>query len=139
MIGIDTNILVRYLTNDDAEQSIAVANFFEQYSCNESSIYINNIVLCEVIWVLESGYKYPKHQITNSLKLVLQTPEFAFDNHAIIVKALYEYEQSNGADFSDILISFTNKNHGCETTYSFDKKAIKHSYFQELINSKNNK
>jgi predicted nucleic-acid-binding protein len=137
MIGIDTNILVRYLTNDDIEQSLAVANLLEHYSSSESSIYINNVVLCEVIWVLESGYKYPKDQISNALKLVLQTPEFAFDNHALVVKALYEYEQSNGADFSDILISFTNKNNGCETTYSFDKKAIKHSYFQELNNFKN--
>ena len=132
MIGIDTNILVRCLTKDETEQSLAVANLLEKYSGNESSIYINNIVLCEVIWVLESGYKYPKYQITNVLKLILQTPEFAFDNHALVVKTLYEYEQSNGIDFSDILISFTNKNSGCKTTYSFDKKAIKYSYFQEI-------
>jgi len=132
MIGIDTNILVRYLTKDDIEQAITASNLLEQYSGDESSVYINNIVLCEVIWVLESGYKYPKHQITNAIKLILQTPEFAFDNHAIIAKVLYEYEQSNGADFSDILISFTNKNKGCSTTYSFDKKAIKSNYFEAI-------
>lgn len=132
MIGIDTNILVRYLTNDDIEQASKVAKLLKQYSAKESSIYINDIVLSEVIWVLESGYKYTKPQITNALKLVLQTPEFAFSNHAIVVKALYEYEQTNGADFSDILISFINRNIGCRTTYSFDKKAIKYSYFEEI-------
>ena len=61
MIGIDTNILVRYLTKDDIEQAITASNLLEQYSGDESSVYINNIVLCEVIWVLESGYKYPKY------------------------------------------------------------------------------
>ena len=132
MIGIDTNILVRYLTKDNTEQAIAASNLLEQYSGDESSVYINNIVLCEVIWVLESGYKYPKNQITNAIKLILQTPEFAFDNHAFIVKVLYQYEQSHGADFSDILISFTNKNIGCSTTYSFDKKSIKSSYFEAI-------
>lgn len=132
LLGIDTNILVRYLTKDDAEQALAASNLLEQYSGDESSIYINDIVLCEVIWVLESGYKYPKQQIIHTIKLILQTPEFAFDQHALIVKVLYKYEQFNGADFSDILISFINKNNDCSTTYSFDKKAIKHNYFEAI-------
>ena len=124
MIGIDTNILIRYLTNDDEQQSTEVLKILEQYSGIESSIYINNIVLCEVVWVLEAAYKYPKQDITHALKLVLQTPEFAFENHVNIVKVLYDYEQSSGADFSDILISVTNIDKGCITTYSFDKKLV---------------
>lgn len=133
MIGIDTNILVRYLTNDDVEQSSKVLNLLNRYSGDESSIYINDIVLCEVVWVLESGYEYPKEQIIHALKLILQTAEFVFSSHDIIVKALYEYEQfSSGADFSDILISFQNKNDGCLRTYSFDKKAIKANYFEQI-------
>ena len=58
MIGIDTNILVRFLTKDDTEQSLAVAKLFKQHNNNESSIFINDIVLSEVVWVLEKGYKY---------------------------------------------------------------------------------
>ena len=134
MIGIDTNILIRYLTNDDEQQSTEVLKLLGQYSGIESSIYINNIVLCEVVWVLEAAYKYPKQDITHALKLVLQTPEFAFENHVNIVKVLYDYEQSNGADFSDILISVTNIDKGCITTYSFDKKTCKHGYFKNLEN-----
>lgn len=134
MIGIDTNILVRYLTNDNEEQSQKVLNLLEQYSGTESSIYINNIVLCEVVWVLEAAYKYPKQDITHALKLILQTPEFSFDNHATIVKVLYDYEQSNGADFSDILISASNKDNNCIATYSFDKKSCKQGYFTSLEN-----
>lgn len=134
MIGIDTNILIRYLTNDDEQQSAEVLKLLEQYSGIESSIYINNIVLCEVVWVLEAAYEYPTQDIIHALKLVLQTPEFAFENHVNIVKVLYDYEQSNGADFSDILISITNIDKGCIATYSFDKKACKHGYFKNLEN-----
>lgn len=132
MIGIDTNILVRYLTRDDEEQSKQVLKLLEQYSGIESSIYINDIVLCEVVWVLEAAYKYPKQDITHALKLILQTPEFTFENHVAIVKVLYDYEQSNGTDFSDILISVTNIDKGCITTYSFNKKSCKHRYFRSL-------
>lgn len=132
MIGIDTNILIRYLTKDDEQQSLSVLKLLEQYSGIESSIHINNIVLCEVIWVLETAYKYPKQDIVQVLKLLLQTPEFAFENHATIVKILYEYEQSEGVDFSDILISFTNLDKECLATYSLDKKAISRGYFKGL-------
>lgn len=132
MIGIDTNILVRFLTKDDTEQSLAVAKLFKHHNNNESSIFINDIVLSEVIWVLEKGYKYSKQQVIYAIKLILQTPEFAFSNHNLIVKSLYEYEQASGADFTDILISYTNHHNGCSTTYSFDKKACKTKYFQEL-------
>lgn len=136
MIGIDTNILVRYLTRDDDKQSTDVLSFLNQYSGDESSIYINNVVLCEIIWVLESAYEYSKQEISNALKLILQTPEFAFENHTTIVKVLYEYEQTNSVDFADILISYTNADKGCSVTYSLDKKAISAGYFRNLENLK---
>jgi len=132
MIGIDTNILVRYLTKDDDKQSTEVLNFLNQYSGKESSIYINNIVLTEIIWVLESAYEYSKQEISKAMKLILQTPEFAFESHATIVKVLYEYEQATGVDFADILISYTNTDKECYATYSLDRKAIASGYFRNL-------
>lgn len=132
MIGIDTNILVRYLTNDDLEQSNQVTALFTEYSSHESSIFINNIVLCELVWVLEKGYKYTTSQIAGALKLILQTPEFAFDNHQLLTQSVIEYERVGTADLSDIIISLVNNNAGCNTTYSFDKKAVKLNYFEEL-------
>ena len=132
MIGIDTNILVRYLTNDDLVQSNQVTALFIEYNGHEASIYINNIVLCELVWVLEKGYKYTTSQIAGALKLILQTPEFAFDNHQLLTQSVIEYERAGNADLSDIIISFVNNNAGCNATYSFDKKAIKFGYFEEL-------
>lgn len=63
MIGIDTNILVRYVTGDEEVQSKKADDFLKQYIGQSASIFINNIVICELIWVLEKGYRYRKNQI----------------------------------------------------------------------------
>lgn len=134
MIGIDTNILIRYLTRDDEKQSTEVLNFLNRYSGSESSIYINNIVLCEVIRILESAYEYSRRQISHALMLILQTPEFAFENHTAIVKVLYEYEYTSDVDFADILIGYMNSDKKCIATYSLDEKTVLAGYFRNLEN-----
>ena len=131
MIAIDTNVLVRYITNDHAEQSILASKLLDGYAGQEKSIFINNIVLCELIWVLARGYKYKKEQITRTIKLLLASVEFKFENHELAFLAAIEYEAAE-ADFSDILIGLINHNVGCTSTYSFDRNALKSKYFKEL-------
>lgn len=67
MIGVDTNILVRFITKDDASQTSLVFKLFEQQKGKAKSIYVNVITLCELIWVLDSGYDYAKNQIVSAL------------------------------------------------------------------------
>ena len=98
MIAVDTNILVRYITNDDPEQSIVASELLNKYIGKEKSILINNIVLCELIWVLSKGYKYQKIDILKVLKLLVSSVEFAFENHEVTFLAMIEYEQAD-ADF----------------------------------------
>jgi predicted nucleic-acid-binding protein len=131
MIAVDTNILVRYITNDDKEQSILAAQLLDSHAGQERSIFINNIVLCELIWVLAKGYKYKKEQIIKTIKLLLSSIEFEFENHELAFLAVIEYETAE-ADFSDILIGLINQSIGCKATYSFDKNALKSKYFQNL-------
>ena len=131
MIGIDTNILVRYIANDDQEQSAIASKLLKQYSGKEKSIFINNIVVCELIWVLERGYKYSKEQIIKALKIILSSVEFEFENHKIIFLATLEYEK-NSTDFSDTLIGLINKKFDCIKTFSFDKEALKLKYFSKI-------
>lgn len=131
MIAIDTNVLVRYITNDNSQQYEKAAALLDSYIGKEKSIFINNVVLCEFIWVLATAYKYSKNQIIQTLKLLLSSTEFTFEHHEIIFVASIEFENSN-ADFSDILIGLINDSFKCSTTYSFDKKACKTKYFQEL-------
>jgi predicted nucleic-acid-binding protein len=130
MIGIDTNILVRYLTQDDPAQASIATKLLETYSGQKNSLFINNIVLCELVWVLERGYKYKKSEIVQALKILLQTPEFSFQDHTIIAKATIEYERINNSDLSDIIISLTNNNEGAQITYSFDNQAVEAGYFK---------
>lgn len=128
MIAVDTNILVRYITGDDEKQSMIAAELLETYSNQEKSIFINNIVLCELIWVLTRGYKYKKSEIVKTLKLLLSAIEFEFESHKLTFLAAAEYERSD-ADFSDILIGLTNNFCGVKTTYSFDQNSLKLKYF----------
>ena len=131
MIGIDTNILVRYLTQDDAKQANLVSLLLEKYEGQKQSIYINKIVLCELIWVLERGYKYSKSQITLAIRSLLSTQEFIFEHLEASWLALEVYEKNN-ADFSDALIGEINRLKGCSTTYTLDMAALKLSSFQAL-------
>ena len=129
MIAVDTNILVRYITGDDEVQSKLASTLLDQYAGKEKSILINNIVLCELIWVLSRGYKYSKEQITGIIKTLLTTIEFDFEDHEIAFLAALEYETSK-ADYSDILIGLTNHRIKNVTTYSFDQNALKSKYFK---------
>lgn len=129
MIGIDTNILVRYLTQDDLDQAQIVEQIFNNYATSSNSIFINNIVICELIWVLERGYKYNKEIITKAIKQILSTEEFAFENQELLWLSLNQYSL-NKLDFSDALIGELNKNFGCAKTLTFDQAAIKASNFK---------
>ncbi len=131
MIAVDTNVLVRYITNDDKDQSIMATRFLDSYIGKEKSIFINNIVLCELVWVLVRGYKYQKEQIIKTLKLLLSAIEFEFEHHELAFLAVIEYEKAE-ADFSDILIGLINHYRNCSTTYSFDQNALKLKYFKKL-------
>lgn len=123
MIGIDTNILVRYLTQDDIEQAKMAEALLDKYLTKPESVFINNIVMCELMWVLDRGYKYSKDQIIKVVRQILSTEEFAFENQKVLWLVLEQFEKKR-LDFSDALIGHLNKNQGCESTFTFDKAAL---------------
>ena len=131
MIGIDTNILVRYLIEDDKDQSEFASNLIEEYISKPESIFINNIVICELVWVLNRGYKYKKEQIIFVLQNIFRAIEFKFENVKILREALYEYEKKK-LDFSDALIAKINEFNKCEKTFTFDKEASLDKHFTLL-------
>ena len=118
MIGLDTNILVRYLTRDDEQQwQQAVTVIQHNQLC-----FISNIVLCELVWVLKSAnYSFRKDEISNVLEDMLHSAAFEFENRSTIDQALQRYKQGK-ADFSDYLIGATSRQAGCIETVSFDSK-----------------
>ena len=126
MIGIDTNVLVRYLVQDDYEQSAQSTLLIEQ-ECNLSSPgYLSNIVLCELVWVLTGAYKYDKNLVIEVMEQILVTAELLVENENVVRKAINDYKIGS-ADFSDYLIVNNNQQSGCTKTYTFNKKLLHHN------------
>lgn len=131
MIGLDTNVLVRYLVQDDPAQSKLATKFIEKNCTDSEPGIIGHIVLCELSWVLESNYQQSRDQIANVIEQILQVSQLAIPNTELIWRALSDYRDSN-ADFSDLLLSRINQATGCEYTLTFDKKAAKQDLFELL-------
>ncbi len=131
MLGLDTNILIRHIVQDDPVQSPLVSRFLKQKCTREEPCHISHIVLCEVVWVLESAYGYRREQIAETLKLILETRHFSVGEPESAWLALEAY-RGGSVDFSDALLGETNQLHGCETTITLDKKASKTDTFQLL-------
>ena len=131
MIGIDTNVLVRYIVQDDPRQSKIATNFMERKISVTNPGFINIIVLCELFWVLKRAYKYEKSIICSVIEKILQTKEIIVDHADIVWISLKEY-QNGEADFSDYLITNYNCYSECGYTITFDRNASSAKNFKLL-------
>ena len=131
MYGLDTNILIRYLTKDDPKQSPQAVRFINRHCTQETPGFINCIVLCELVWVLESAYNYERSLISEVLNKILFTRQFKIENLPIVHRAVYAYSKDK-IDFADYLISAINDDNNCKYTVSFDKKGIKSGIFHRI-------
>ena len=122
MIGLDTNVVIRYLVQDDKKQSAAATRFIEKSLTADVPGYINHITLCEIVWVLQRCYDVTKQQLRDIIEGLLTTKQFIVENVEVAWKALRGYD-ANRADFCDALIGQANIHSGCEHTVTFDKKA----------------
>lgn len=125
MIGLDTNILVRYITQDDPQQAQRASRIIEQSCSKASPGYIAQVVLCELVWVLHRAYGYDKQQVISVFDQLLITTEFVIENEDLARKAL-EAWRNGAAGYSDYLLVLANQAAGCELTYSFDLQLSKH-------------
>ena len=122
MIGLDTNVVIRYLVQDDKKQSAAATRFIEKSLTTDVPGYINHITLCEIVWVLQRCYDVTKQQLRDIIEGLLTTKQIIVENVEVAWKALRAYD-ANSADFCDALIGQANIHSGCEHTVTFDKKA----------------
>jgi predicted nucleic-acid-binding protein len=118
MIGLDTNVLVRYLTQDDPAQSRQANRVIE--SSGTASLFVSAIVVCELVWVLETAYKLRKALIADTLEKMLQTGQFVFEDRELLWLVLEDYRAGKG-DFADYLVGRSARNRGCEVTVTFDR------------------
>ena len=120
MIGLNTNALLRLLTEDDAAQAAVVRKRLSDLDLTPESVMLNNTVLVETIWTLRRLYNFERGELQNLLEQLLSASTFCFENREVIARASALF-QSSSADFSDCLIVAQNIALGCETTVTFDK------------------
>lgn len=131
MTGLDTNILVRYLVQDDPEQSKTAANEIETGLSEGEQFFIADIVLCELVWVLESAYGYVRNKIVPVLEKILRTKQFEFQNKDILWQSLSGYQHKKG-DFADHLIGRAGNKAGCREVLTFDTGLKNNPMFRVL-------
>ncbi|MGH7256080.1 MAG: PIN domain-containing protein [Nitrospirales bacterium] len=124
-------MLVRYLVQDDPEQARKASSVITRDCTRESPGFINRIVLCELVWVLEDAYGYSKEAIAAVLQKVLQTSQFRIEEIPVAWTALRQYQKGK-ADFADCLLEAVNRQAGCDRTVTFDRQAGKLEGFELL-------
>ena len=128
MIGLDTNVLVRYIVQDDPGQAAAAERLIEGRCTAQAPGYVSILVLVELVWVLTSAYDYEKAAVIPVIRQLLRTAEFTVEDRPTVWAALREFE-SGGADFADYLIAHRNRAHGCKRTCTFDSRAARGRHF----------
>ena len=122
MIGLDTNILVRYIVQDDVAQAAAATRLIERDCKPDNPGWVDVVVLCELVWVLESAYDYKRATVAEVLRTVLTSAELRVETPELARAALRAY-RNGSADYADCLIGLRNQQAGCDVTCTFDKRA----------------
>jgi predicted nucleic-acid-binding protein len=131
MLGLDTNLLIRYLIEDDRRQSEEARRLIHRETGNGEPVLVNLLVLLEIEWVLRSRYGLPKAEILAAFSALLEAADLAFEDETSVEYALYSWKNS-AADFTDCLIEARNRRLGCRATATFDGKALKLAGFSSL-------
>lgn len=126
MIGLDTNVLVRYIVQDDPVQAAAATTLIESRCTEESPGFVSQLVLAEIFWVLARGYGYPKPLLVQVFNKLMGAAELEIEDLTNARAALRMYE-SGPAGLADLLIAQRARSAGCETTFTFDRNAAKSS------------
>jgi predicted nucleic-acid-binding protein len=127
MTGVDTNVLIRCLVQDDPGRAARATRFITNECSPEDSGLINRIVLCEVVWVLETAYGYPREKVALALESILRAAELLVENHSEAWSSFREYQ--DGADFADAFIAAVNHRLGCDRRVTFDRRAGRRTGF----------
>lgn len=120
MIALDTNVLLRLLMRDDPAQTGKAQRAIEAAEAAGDDVLVNDLVLAETIWTLGSHYGADKAALLRSLRGLLDTASFAFENRSVLVEAVGRFENSP-ADFPDCLIAAKNVALGAQPTLTFDR------------------
>lgn len=125
MAALDTNVLVRWLTDDDAKQSAIVAKLFELAVEKEERLFVPATVILETEWVLRSRYRFDKPLVTAALDALLGVTELEFQTEPALEQALWLFKQVGAPDFADCLHVALVSQAGQGPLLTFDERAGK--------------
>jgi predicted nucleic-acid-binding protein len=124
MIGLDTNILVRYLTQDDRLQSAKANAIIERRLTEETPGFVSIVVMVETVWVLDRAYGLSAQKIAAAVERMLQTDVLVIENEQEVFTAMIALKEGQGS-FADAVIAGLGARAGCSGTLTFDRKAAR--------------
>jgi predicted nucleic-acid-binding protein len=131
VIGLDTNVVVRYLAQDDPRQSAAATRLFEKTLSAENPGFVSVVTVCEIAWALAECYRADRERIRSVIEGLLGSKQIRVQSGELVWKALRAW-QGSAADFSDALIGELALAEGAAKTMTFDKAAGKLASFELL-------
>ena len=123
MIGLDTNVLVRYIAQDDARQSAQASRLIEAMSADDPA-FVSLIAIAELLWVLDDVYAMERDELAEVVQTLLETDSIVVQSAPLVWQALRAFSASS-AGFADHLIERVGAAAGCADTFTFDKKAAR--------------
>ena len=142
MISLDTNVLVRFLLDEADAPGGVDADYLKQRKAARrvvhdaltagTSVYLCDVVLCELVWVLRGAYKVRRVEIVVKLEQLAAAAEVVLQNRAAVTRAIEQYKKGR-ADFADYLIAETSTDAGASPVYTFDDKALRTAAFRRPV------
>jgi predicted nucleic-acid-binding protein len=126
--GIDTNVLVRFLVADDPEQASQAAGLFARATADGERLFVAQIVVCELAWVLRHAYDKNREEIAAAIEALLRTRQLLFEDVGQVRSALERYAAGEG-DLADWLIWERSRAAGAERVVTFDARLLRSSEF----------
>lgn len=124
MIGLDTNILVRLLTDDDPVQAGAVQRLLETKASAQSLAFVDRVALVELVWVLQRRYGYGRDAVADAVIALLRSAVLRLEDPARVIDAVRIYRDST-ADFADVMLVLGARAAGCDALATFDRSAAR--------------
>ena len=128
MTALDTNVLVRFLVEDDKKQAAKASKLIETAIAEGQELFVADVVLCELVWVLSRSYKVERSAIVETLQQLLRAGHLVFRDEDVLHRAVLRFARGKG-DFADYVIAFAAEAEGFGQVATFDKVLLKEKRF----------
>ena len=130
-MGLDTNVLVRYLVQDDPTQARKANALIESVVAKGERLHLDVVVLCELVWVLRGAYDFEKPAVVDAVEAILDAAQFSIEDRDLLREALETYRAGSG-DFADYVLGLRGRQAGCNVTATFDRALKRNDLFTVL-------